>query len=219
MADYQVLSVVIPLAPQENAQHELLRDLEHLADIFLQKGLQLHVQCVSAGSRAKSLNQGAEQALKHGVGESKESYIWFLHADSRVTAANAEALALAIRTGVFLNRIAYFNLAFREGGLAKLNAVGANIRSVCLNAPYGDQGFCMSRNLWLQLGGYPEDLTYAEDLRLVLSARTQGVQLYRLPSTLTSSARKYQQQGWLSLTLRYQWIFWRLFFRSCLRKQ
>ncbi|RUO38458.1 hypothetical protein CWE13_02125 [Aliidiomarina shirensis] len=200
------LCVVIPVAPEENQHTQLLADLEQLAFVFQQHEIALTVSVVSAGGRAKSLNQGAER--------SADGFIWFLHADSRITAENVRALALALKRQTSLRTIFYFNLYFREGGLARLNAIGANLRSRLFSAPYGDQGFCMHRSLWKRLGGYREDVAYAEDLLFVQAARKVGAEVVRVPSTLSSSARKYQQQGWLHLTLRYQRIYWKLTFKN-----
>lgn len=196
------LSVVIPAAPDETQHTQLLSDIDELMPLFEKHQLILSVSIVSAGSRAKSLNQGAES--------SQDGYIWFLHADSRVTVENVNALAQALKAKPSLSAIFYFNLDFREGGLARLNAMGANLRSILFSTPYGDQGFCMPRSLWKDLGGYPENVEYAEDLLFVHAARKSGAKVCRIPSTLSSSARKYQKEGWLRLTLRYQWIYWKL---------
>jgi hypothetical protein len=69
------VSIIIPTAPDETAQQQLLNDLELLNNEII----------VSAeGSRAKSLNVGAVKA--------SNDFLWFLHADSRVSAENIFAL-------------------------------------------------------------------------------------------------------------------------------
>lgn len=185
------VSIIIPIAPLELAHERLLDDLKHL-------GTQIIVS--SEGSRAKSLNAGAAKA--------RNPFLWFLHADSRVSEENLVDLeqALARRS----NALHYFDLAYEEGGLATLNAWGANIRSRLCGLPYGDQGFCISKTLFEKIGGYPEDVPYGEDLLFVRRAKKAGIRLGRIPSKLTTSARKYSQQGWLRLTLLRQWQMMKL---------
>lgn len=179
------VSIIIPLAPGETAHERLLDDLKHLGtDIIVS----------SEGSRAKSLNAGAAKA--------RNPFLWFLHADSRVSAENLVGLeqALARRS----NALHYFDLAYEESGLAMLNAWGANIRSYLCGLPYGDQGFCISKTLFEKIGGYPENAPYGEDFLFVRLAKKAEIRLSRIPSKLKTSARKYQQQGWLKLTMLRQ---------------
>lgn len=180
------VSIIIPLAPGETAHEQLLDDLKHL-------GTEIIVS--SEGSRAKSLNVGAAKA--------RNPFLWFLHADSRVSAENLVDLeqALARRS----NALHYFDLAYEEGGLATLNAWGANIRSRLCGLPYGDQGFCISKTLFEKIGGYPENVPYGEDLLFIRCAKRAGIRLNRIPSKLKTSARKYHQHGWLRLTVLRQW--------------
>lgn len=180
------VSIIIPLAPGETAHEQLLDDLKHL-------GTEIIVS--SEGSRAKSLNVGAAKA--------RNPFLWFLHADSRVSAENLVDLEQALTRRS--NALHYFDLAYEEGGLSTLNAWGANIRSRLCGLPYGDQGFCISRTLFEKIGGYPEDAPYGEDLLFIRMAKRTGIRLNRIPSKLTTSARKYHQHGWLKLTVLRQW--------------
>ena len=88
--------------------------------------------------------------------------------------------------------------------------VGANMRSRLLGLPFGDQGLCIKKSLFDTLDGYPEDCPYGEDLLFVWQARLAGIPLQRVPSKLLTSGRKYQQRGWLQLSLLYQWRWMKL---------
>jgi hypothetical protein len=180
------VSIIIPTASNETAHERLLEDLKHL-------GTEIIVS--SEVSRAKSLNAGAAKASR--------PFLWFLHADSSVRAENLIDLEQALMWRS--DTLHYFDLAYEEGGLTSLNAWGANIRSRLCGLPYGDQGFCISKTLFERLGGYPENTPYGEDLLFVRRAKKAGIRLERIPSKLTSSARKYHQQGWLKLTVLRQW--------------
>jgi len=187
---FEKVSIIIPVYNQETELERLLADLAPVKD-------STEIIIKSEGSRAKSLNAGATVATR--------PFLWFLHADSRVSAQNLHALSLALQEKP--NDLHYFDLAFGKDGpaLASINAWGANWRSRLFGVPYGDQGFCLSKEQFVKANSYPEDVPYGEDLMFVWHARQAGIRLNRLPSKLLTSARKYSQKGWLKLTILYQW--------------
>jgi len=185
---FEKISIVIPVHKNENQLARLLSDLDGVKD-------KVEIITSSEGTRAKSLNKGAAQATRE--------FLWFLHADSRITKDNLTALSASLRADE--EALHYFDLAFDAPGLPTLNAWGANMRSRLFGTPYGDQGFCISKKQFDHIGGYPQDVAYGEDLMFVWKARQAGFKLSRIPSKLLTSARKYSQQGWLKLTLLYQW--------------
>jgi len=179
------VSIIIPPAAGETALENLLGDLKYTnAEIITS----------SEGARAKSLNAGAAKA--------RHEYLWFLHADSRATAENIDALEQSITTSP--DALHYFDLAFDGNGLTTLNAIGANIRSRIFGLPYGDQGLCVSKEIFDNIGEYPEDTPYGEDLLFIRLAKKKGILLKRISSKLTTSARKYRDHGWLKLSLYRQ---------------
>ncbi|MDG1819783.1 MAG: glycosyltransferase [Porticoccaceae bacterium] len=194
------VSIVIPMAADES-EYKILE-----ADLHKHSVLKAEIIPCSNSSRAKSLNTGAAQAS----GE----WLWFVHADSRISTDNLCALAQSLEQ--YPEDLHYFDLAFDQNSDQDsdqnsnksplyLNALGANLRSRLCGTPFGDQGFCIKKSLFKQLSGYPEKAPYGEDLLFVWQARQAGIKLRRIPSTLTTSGRKYRQQGWLKLTLLYQW--------------
>jgi len=185
---FEKISIIIPVHEQEKQLDALLSDLAPVKDIA-------EIIIVSEGTRAKSMNAGASLSTR--------PFLWFLHADSRVTAHNLSALQQALQTRP--DALHYFGLAFDAPGLPTLNAWGANCRSRLFGTPYGDQGLCMARETFNKTGAYPEDIPYGEDLMLVWQLRQSGIQLNHIPSKLVTSARKYHQHGWLKLTALYQW--------------
>ena len=105
----------------------------------------------------------------------------------------------------------YFDLAFSGDGppLMRLNERGVWVRSHLLGMPFGDQGFCLRRDVFFGLGGFPEDVPYGEDHLLVWRARQAGVPLRCAPATLLTSARKYGERGWLRTTARHVYLTYR----------
>jgi len=185
------LSIIIPARSDEPALPRLLAQLEDGA------GEGCEILVMREGSRAKSLNAGAQRAS----GE----LLWFLHADSGLALDTIERLLSASRRhpGALL----FFDLVFGGdgGSLVRLNQWGANFRSRLLRLPFGDQGLACRRAVFERIGPYAEKAPYGEDHLFVWQAHCAGVPLRRTGAPLVTSARRYSEQGWLTLTLLYQY--------------
>jgi hypothetical protein len=209
------LSIVIPIGAGESAWKALLSDLKDLpasAEVLLvgvdvePKEFQHYAAFTlpvtvrwlqSEPGRARQLNCGAETATC--------SFLWFLHADSRVEPEILDRLEDALRNSC--DAIHYFDLAFQPDGprLTGINAWGANFRSRLFHLPFGDQGFCLAKHTFRELGRFDETAKYGEDHLLIWKAHRKKVSVRPVAATLTTSARKYQQQGWLWLTCVHLW--------------
>ena len=75
------------------------------------------------------------------------------------------------------------------------------------------KGFIISKSLFEQVHGFDETVTVGEDLDFVVRVQASGVLLQELPAELLTSARRYQQHGWLATTVRHIWLTW------CLTRQ
>jgi hypothetical protein len=204
------LSVIVPVGPGDRAWPALLGDLRALegnAEILLvappgaapaafsprSHGLQVAARWLEApAGRARQQNAGAAAA--------RGAMLWFLHADTRLTAA-----ALAAAQGFADAALGYFDLRFADDGpaLVQANAAGAWFRSRWLGLPFGDQGFILPREVFEALGGFDELLAGGEDHALVWTARHAGVPVVPLRAPLLTSARRYAEYGWLRTTLRH----------------
>lgn len=148
-------------------------------------------------------SRGAQ--LRRGVAATSGEWLLVLHADSVLQPGWSEAVSahLAQREG----QAAYFRLRFDTGGgAAYWVALWADLRARILGLPYGDQGLLIRRTLYDAVGGYL-DIALMEDVALVRKLKGR---LSRLPVSITTSARKYQRDGWmrrgarnLSLLIRY----------------
>lgn len=203
------LSVVVPIGPNEHAWPLLLSQLTALgtsAEIILvhagpplfaeEHSPVFRVRLIrSRAGRARQLNQGAACALGR--------WLWFLHADTLLTPNVLPTLLRFIREDAIA--IGYFDLCFDRRGFAltRLNAFGANLRSRLFGLPFGDQGFIIRADCFHRLGNYNENVRHGEDHLLIWRARKKGLALRHLPATLISSARRYQQRGWIRTTARH----------------
>jgi len=188
--DQPALSVIVPAAGEEPALpalRECLAGDPRVGELLVK----------SEGSRAASLNAGAREA----AGE----LFWFLHADSSLSPETIPALVKAARDEA--EALLFFDLAFDDAGgpLPRLNAAGANLRSRLLRLPFGDQGLACRRAVFERIGPFPEDAAYGEDHLFVWRAHRAGVPVRPVGAPLVTSARRYRAQGWLRLSLLYQY--------------
>lgn len=214
MAGVSALSVVVPLGPDENAWRDLLGDLAGLPassevllvavagtkppDDMATLAANLEsslVWCEAPRGRAAQQNAGAAAA--------RHPNLWFLHADSRLDDQVPAELARALPQ--MSGRLGHFDLAFAADGppWMRLNQLGARVRSGVFGLPFGDQGLLLTRADFERLGGFDPSIGWGEDHDLVWRARRAGLRLLRLPATITTSARKYAEQGWLMTTFRH----------------
>ncbi|MEQ1789029.1 MAG: glycosyltransferase [Rickettsiales bacterium] len=184
-----IFSVIIPLAADETEHKKLLASLPAEFEVILSQ----------KETRALSLNDGAKKA----TGE----YLWFLHADSRLSKKAISALIESVRKHP--SSLLYFNLAFENDATSFmcLNALGVHFRSKILQSPFGDQGFCIHKDLFEQIGGFPENLPYGEDNIFAWKARQHGIKLRSTGAKIYTSARKYKKNGWLKTTLKHQYLW------------
>lgn len=212
------LSLIVPIAPQEEAWTGLWEDLKDLPNgteiIFSgpqepSSPIPSRVKWIdSAPGRAQQLNEGARSATR--------DFLWFLHADSRFTKSTLAALIQALNNNP--NAFYYFDLRFLKDGpsLMHINEIGCWIRSRILGLPFGDQGFCLSKMNFERIGGFPENVPYGEDQLLVWRAHQHGVPLKSTGARLKTSARKYQEQGWFHITALYYKLWTR---QACLERK
>ncbi len=204
------LSVIVPLAPGEAEWRGLAGQLEAVFDddcelvlvaadeaVPWRSAFAVQSLACEAG-RARQLNGGARAA--HGA------YLWFVHADTRLSPGAWPALQAFMTRGE--KALGWFDLAFRPDGPSpvRLNAWGANLRSRHLGIPFGDQGFVMPASLFHELGGFDTQAAYGEDHLFVWAVRRAGYKVVPVGATVSTSARTYARHGWGRTTLRHVWL-------------
>jgi hypothetical protein len=208
------VSVIVPIAPGETRWMDLLRDLRSLppgAEVFL-VGTEPAADCSAeiAGLRAAVVwlesPPGRARQMNLGAARAGRPFLWFVHADSRVSPESPAALGRSLAEHP--QALHYSNLAFLGDGprLMPLNAAGVWFRSHVLGMPFGDQGLCLSGELFDALGRFDEQARYGEDHLLVWAARRAGVPLRCCGGVVHTSARKYHHHGWSRTTGRHLWL-------------
>ncbi len=220
------LSVIIPLGPHESEVEPLAQNLILLPpdveilfvrSASLRRSPECEIQLENSAALFKksghtlrwlSAKDGRASCLNEGARNAKGEILWFLHADSFFNARAAAALYEHIQK--YPKALLYFKLAFRKKWMPfmMLNEWGAGLRSRVFRLPFGDQGFCLRKDVFKKIGGYPEGLAYGEDHLFVWAAHHLGIPVQPIDEKLFTSLRKYQQYGWLKTTFTHQkqWI-------------
>ncbi len=165
-----------------------------------EKSLPVTIRKIVAGnSRAQCMNE----AVRQSAGE----ILWFLHADSYFKADVSQAF---LNKSDWNQKIYYFRLGFIHGSQAmKINEWGVRFRCRFFKLPFGDQGLILLKQTFLDLGTYDEKAPYGEDHLLVRKARKSGVNILPIGATLYTSARKYENNGWLKTTVKHQYMWYK----------
>lgn len=120
---------------------------------------------------------------------------WFLvvHADTVLQPGWSDTVLSHLRENP--EYAGYFRLQFNASGiLPRVFAGWANFRSWAFGLPYGDQGLLISSQLYKQIGGY-SPIPLMEDVDI---ARRLSGQFKSLKSVASTSAVRYQRDGWFS---------------------
>jgi rSAM/selenodomain-associated transferase 2 len=146
---------------------------------------------LSEPMRARQLNLGAD-AASHDA-------LLFLHADTRLPAGAANAVADALSRADFGG----FRIAFIEQS-RKLRFAAAliNLRTRLTRCPWGDQGQFISRDTFLKSGGFL-DMPLMEDYELAVRMKRSGRSVL-LPMSVTTSGRRFLRKG-LFRTAAHNW--------------
>jgi rSAM/selenodomain-associated transferase 2 len=126
----------------------------------------------------------------------------FLHADTWLSADGVRQIEQAVadsevECGAFRQRIE------AEGQLYRLLERGDAWRAAHRGLPYGDQGIFVRREVFQEVGGFPE-LQLMEDLYLMKRLRQRSRPVL-LPGPLHVSARRWQRYGVVRQTVR-NWL-------------
>jgi rSAM/selenodomain-associated transferase 2 len=198
--DAEVLSRTLAAMDFDGAE-VIVAAAEGDASLAVLRASQIDVIWVTAPrGRARQMNAGAAVA--------RGDWLLFLHADTclrpgwRAAVDRADADA-AINLGCFR-----FVLD-SPSPAARLIEIGVGIRVRLFGLPYGDQGLFVRREAFAAQRGY-SDLPIMEDVDLVRRLRETG-RLHAASEQAVTSARRWEEDGWLRRTARHLRLIVRYF--------
>ena len=206
------ISVVIPLSPVESEYYPLVESLAsnaHITEVILSSTALPNEQLSEADWHPKvqildsTTTPGRAAQLNIGASHASGDFLWFIHADSRISEESVSRMVTSISAKP--EALYYCDLCFRGDGptLVFLNQVGAWLRSHLLGIPFGDQGLAISQENYRILRGYDEGVAIGEDHLFVWKAKKAGIPVIASGGVIETSARKYAQDGWLRVTAHH----------------
>lgn len=209
------VSVIIPLAPKETAWRYLIKDFkyfpkntEYIFSATVKKPSDFNDLMKNFNAKWILSPPGRAAQLNEGARHSKKQFLYFLHADSRLSEINIKALESSLNKdphALYYSMISFFD----SGILMKLNEFGVWIRSKIMRIPFGDQGFLLSKEIFHNLGNFTENHERGEDHYFIWKAKRNGVPIKQTDGKISTSSRKYLNDGWLKTTLRHMYLTWK----------
>lgn len=147
----------------------------------------------SPPGRARQMNAGAEVA--------EGRFLLFLHADTRLP-EGFDGHVRQILTGSGVAAGAFQLQIDAPSARLRLIEKAANWRSRYLQMPYGDQAIFLRKELFREMGGFP-DLPIMEDFQLIRRLQGEG-RIVIAPAAVVTSARRWKKLGALRTTLLNQ---------------
>jgi rSAM/selenodomain-associated transferase 2 len=204
------LSIIIPALNEATQLPRLLADLAVLrargAEIIVVDGGSVDETRVQARDGAdRVLSSPAGRALQMNVGADAAAgaAFWFLHADTRVSAAVIAAVSRLPASGYEWGRFRV-RLSGRRP-MFRVIAAMMNLRSCLSGVATGDQGLWVTRDAFRQIGGFPE-IPLMEDIELSRRLKRAVGRPACVKAALVTSSRRWEECGlW-----RTVFLMWRL---------
>lgn len=207
------LSAIIPMAPGERLNEILEKQLLDFPDDWeiLLCSPERPIINTALESRALWIQSqtGRSRCLNAGAQHAEAEYLWFLHADSILLENTPDRIRKTMEKDE--EALYYFDLKFFSQGcrLMRLNEIGVLFRCRFLKTPFGDQAFFIKKELFKKLPAYSTEAQYGEDHLLIRNYRRHQVPVRPIGMKIMTSARKYEEFGWLKTTIRHLHL-WRM---------
>ena len=211
------VSIIIPTINEANNLPLLLSDLS----IIQKKGEILIVDCGSEDRtidvaningakvyKSKERNRGLQMNI--GAKNSKEEWLIFLHADTRLNHDWLEKISSVLKGNK--NHIYYFKFKINNKRIIyRVLEILVNFRSKYLKQPYGDQGLIIHRSIYLKNNGFRK-IPLMEDLDFLRRLNNKK-DLKQLNLPIYISSRKWENSN-IFLQAIKNWNFRRRWFKG-----
>ena len=177
----KLISVIIPTLNEANAIEATISNLKKYRQteiIIVDGGSQDQTVAIARSMGVRVLTSAASKAIQMNTGaaEALGDVLLFLHADTRLPENFENCVPAALARDEICAGAFSLGIDSDAGGLRFIERV-ANWRSRFFQMPYGDQALFVSRNLFHEIGGYPE-YPIMEDFELVRRLKQKGQNCY-----------------------------------------
>jgi len=145
------------------------------------------------GVRVVRAGPGRGVQLRAGAAAAETEWLFFVHADSRISSDVARQLSDFVRDAD-PSMFAHFRFALdRRDWLSRTIETGQRFREQALGLVYGDQGLVVHRDLYDRARGYPS-WPIMEDVGMIDRLSVLGRRV-ALEAPLVTSVRRYEEEG------------------------
>lgn len=206
-----MISLIIPTYNEEENIAETIREIKDrdteklISEIVVSDGQSIDQTIeVSSKSGATVLscpNKGRAAQMNLGAATAKEEILYFLHADSIPPKNFSSYILNAIKNNASSG---CFRLSFdHEHWFLKANCWFTKFDVNAVR--FGDQSLFVKKNVFIETGGFREDLLMMEDQEIIHRLKKLG-KFTVMNAQIVTSARKYLDNG----IYRMQGIFFRI---------
>ena len=201
------LSIIIPVLNDAAALSATLASLQELQaaghEIIVVDGGSHDdslAVATSLADQAATAAAGRARQMNAGAGMASGDVLWFVHADSRINAANRSSLLSALNEGASWG---WFDveLSGHQAGLRWVEKL-MNRRARLTNIATGDQALFVRRKLFDAVGGFPV-IELMEDVAISRRLKNSATPVVLTPALQTSS-RRWESHGILR-TIMLMW--------------
>lgn len=207
-----MVSIIIPVLNEERLIVSTLKHLkrikEHFEVIVIDGGSDDNTaECARKFTKVVESPRGRAIQMNRGAKIARGDILLFLHADTRLPAEAVNGIEKALtNSGIIGGR---FKVRLDDQKVIYRIISGLiNLRDRFTRGFTGDQGIFIRKNIFEHLGGY-RDFPLMEDLDLARRMRRAG-KIVRLPLTVTTSTRRWEQHGVIR-TILLMWLIRILF--------
>ncbi len=203
------LSVVIPAVNEEKNLLALLDQVvPHAEEVIVVDGGSTDSTVEIARARGALViksERGRALQMNRGAAQAGGKVIWFLHADSKLSAGWKGQMLRALEDPAVVGGGFNSRIEAPGPGYRFLDGWGW-LRARAQRSLYGDQGIFVRREVFRKLGGFP-DWPVFEDVDFSSRLFRAG-KIKILPGPLKTSARRWQGQGWWRTVLQHSSLAW-----------
>lgn len=163
--------------------------------------------CSQSGVHCLQSEPGRATQMNAGAGQADADVLWFVHADCIPPDDSVERIKQVIASGRQWGR---FNVRLTSDSfIFRIIEKLMNGRSCLTQVATGDQGIFVARELFDEIGAYP-DIPLMEDIAISKRLRRKSP-CACITSRMKVSARRWQDKGVIRTILLMWWLRWRYF--------
>ncbi|MDO8489515.1 MAG: TIGR04283 family arsenosugar biosynthesis glycosyltransferase [Candidatus Omnitrophota bacterium] len=204
-----MISIIVPVYNEEKVLSENEAEFTHLVKyselIFVDGGsLDDSAKIASRYGKVIQSKRGRALQMNCGVNFAKGDTLLFLHADTYILSGALLSIEKAIEKNGYVGGCMTQRID-NEAFVYRIIEGQGNNRARRTKVFYGDQGIFVRKDIFWELGGFPED-PIMEDILFAKKLSKRGNTVV-LPDKIIVSPRRWEKKGIIKTTLLFSLVF------------